>query len=168
MATSVQTELSEQENRLTLSYILWLGGFVGLAGLHRFYNGKIGTGLLWLCTGGLFGIGQFVDLFLVPNMTEEHRLKLMLKYGVSPIGVPLTRPIVAAAVAQPSQQQQMVKLLQAARHHGGCLSVTQGVLATELSFTEVQALLNTMLKAGYAQVDNDPETGVVIYRFHEL
>ena len=34
---------------------------LGFLGAHRFYEGKIGTGLLWLFTGGLFGIGWLVD-----------------------------------------------------------------------------------------------------------
>lgn len=36
--------------------------FLGPLGIHRFYVGKIGTGLLYLFTMGLFGIGWIVDI----------------------------------------------------------------------------------------------------------
>lgn len=39
--------------------------FFGYLGLHRFYVGKVGTGLLWFFTGGIFGIGAVVDFIVI-------------------------------------------------------------------------------------------------------
>lgn len=44
---------------------------MGFCGIHRFYNGKIITGLIWLFTGGLFLIGQIVDLLLISGMVDD-------------------------------------------------------------------------------------------------
>lgn len=59
-----------------IAYLLWLLCFVGFCGVHRFYVGKWGTGLLWLFTGGLLFIGQLVDLLLIPRMVARKNRRL--------------------------------------------------------------------------------------------
>lgn len=39
--------------------------FLGVLGVHRYYVGKIGTGIIWTLTAGFFGIGWIVDIFTV-------------------------------------------------------------------------------------------------------
>ena len=44
--------------------------FLGYLGVHKFYEGKILLGIVYLCTFGLFGIGWFIDcisLLFKPN-----------------------------------------------------------------------------------------------------
>lgn len=56
----------------TLDYtIAWiLLTFLGLLGIHRFYMGKWGTGIVYLLTGGLFGIGFLYDLWTLNDQVS--------------------------------------------------------------------------------------------------
>ncbi len=51
-------------------YVFWLVGFTGA---HRFYYGRVLTGVIWFFTLGLLGIGWLVDLVLIPQMDREAR-----------------------------------------------------------------------------------------------
>ena len=50
--------------------------FLGFLGAHKFYEGKIGMGILYLLTVGLFGLGWFIDciaLLFKPNPYYRYR-----------------------------------------------------------------------------------------------
>ncbi|MGB3237211.1 MAG: protein kinase [Geitlerinemataceae cyanobacterium] len=165
---------SATRTRLNTTYILWLIGFLfgmpirPLKGLHRLYNGKIVTGVLWMIPV-VGDIGSLVDLFLIPRMVDECERKARSKLGISESGVPIApQAAVTQTLLQPTREQQMVKLLKAAQARGGKLSVTQAVMDTSIGFEEVESLLREMMKSGYATVDNDATTGVVVYRFLEM
>ena len=159
------------------AYALWCLFFVGLAGLHRICMGKYGTGILWLLTFGLFGIGQFIDLFrmkglvLDSNVREGYLPHPRWAHLVPPPAAPATvaaPAMVAAEQTEPESSRRMRRLLEAAREHGGRLTVTEGVEATGLPFPEIEETLRDMVASGYVDVDNAPDTGVVIYRFLEI
>lgn len=51
-----------------VSFFLCL--FLGVLGVHKFYEGRILMGVLYLFTAGIFGIGVIIDLiilFFKPN-----------------------------------------------------------------------------------------------------
>jgi len=53
-----------------VSYGLWCLALIGICGMHRLYNRKPLSGFLWLLTFGLCGLGQLVDLVLIPRMVK--------------------------------------------------------------------------------------------------
>ena len=66
------------------SYGLWCLGLLAICGIHRIYMGKWLSGLIWLLTFGIFGIGQIVDLFLIPGMVDRenaHRRAILRREG---------------------------------------------------------------------------------------
>ncbi len=47
--------------------------FLGMLGVHRFYNGKIGTGILMIITFGGLGIWALIDLIIVAFGKFTHK-----------------------------------------------------------------------------------------------
>lgn len=50
---------------------LLLNLFLGLFGVHRFYTGSIGIGVVQLLTGGMCGIWTLVDLIMI--ITDSYK-----------------------------------------------------------------------------------------------
>lgn len=66
-------------SRKSRTVALLLCIFVGWLGCHRFYVGKIGTGLMYLFTCGFFGIGILIDLIAILTGSFRDQFGLLLK-----------------------------------------------------------------------------------------
>jgi TM2 domain-containing membrane protein YozV len=61
-----------------VAYVLWF--FLGFLSIHRFYLGKVGSGILYLVTFQLFGIGWLIDAFLLSGMVDNYNNKYRLNH----------------------------------------------------------------------------------------
>ena len=70
---SMSREASEQhcpgEVDYTIAWLLLM--FLGMFGMHRFYQGKVFTGLIYLLTGGLFLVGYIYDVFQMNQQISD-------------------------------------------------------------------------------------------------
>ena len=66
-----QADLRYQSGRTDYTVAWLLLTFLGLLGIHRFYLGKIVTGVLYLLTGGLFGLGILYDFWTMNEQVSQ-------------------------------------------------------------------------------------------------
>ena len=59
------TDLHIYGKRKSKWVALFLCVFFGYFGIHKFYEGRVGKGLLYMFTVGLFGFGWMVDIFIL-------------------------------------------------------------------------------------------------------
>ena len=82
--------------------LLALAPFVfPVAGLHRFYVGKVWTGLLWLFTLGFFYIGTIYDLIMIVTgqFTDRHGRRLVIWHNPEELQGAGVRPGAVAAAS---------------------------------------------------------------------
>ncbi|MFO0943015.1 MAG: TM2 domain-containing protein [Pirellulales bacterium] len=58
-----------------IAWLLHSCFLVGILGLHRFYLGKWVTGIIWLLTGGLLGIGFIYDWFTLNSQVNQANMQ---------------------------------------------------------------------------------------------
>jgi hypothetical protein len=142
------------------AYLLWALCLFGVSGIHRFYLGRIGTGILWLCTWGLFGIGNIIDLFTIPNMVDAETARRLP--ARAPGGLPLDPDVTAAAI-EPIE----TVILRAAKAHGGVVTPTEVAVDGDYSLDESKACLDDLVSRGHAEL-RVRRSGGMVYVFPDL
>jgi TM2 domain-containing membrane protein YozV len=143
------------------AYLLWFFFIFGLSGVHRFYLGKPVSGILYFLTFGFFGIGQFLDLLLIPGMVDEKNIKYKVLYSSSDAFFqPAIVRDVGYAHAQPSLEVQILKVC---RDRNGA-TLSDCVIATEITVKEVKAKIEELCLQELLVVGNRELDGAVIYR----
>ena len=170
---AVEGEDGMKKTNSGTAYILWLLCMFGICGGQRFYTGNIVGGLLYLCTFGFFGIGQFLDLFFIPGMVDRRNVYLLglaHRQGVEQVTLNLNAPQppsvqTTSIQEQPKPLAPIHAILKAAKDNGGELSLAQATMLTELDPKAVKHLLHEAEKDGLTHIGNDPTTGAIRYYF---
>jgi len=61
--------MPRRHKSLIVGYLLWF--FLGVLGIHRFWTGRWISGLIYLFTGGLLGVGWIADSVLTYFMCQD-------------------------------------------------------------------------------------------------
>ena len=62
-----------------MAYLLWFISIFRWLGFQHFYLGKIGKGIIWIFTGGVFGVGSLIDLFTLGGSVDNYNTQQELK-----------------------------------------------------------------------------------------
>ncbi len=121
--------------------------------MQRFYNRRPVSGILYLLTFGICGLGQLIDLFLIPGFVESSNYPLLLEEAIA-----------AKQLQEPLDRQ----LLLLARRSGSLgFSINDAVLALEPSgvfdVAAVRAEIERLLHADLLDITNNQQ-GRVVYR----
>jgi len=142
--------LDQERRSLALSYLLWCLCLVGVCGLQRFYNRKPLSGLLWLFSFGLCGLGQLIDLLLLPGLVQQANQALRQEGG---------------ALDSVAIERQLLALARRSGERG--FSLNDAVLELQLppgvDSAAVRAEIQRLLHSELLDVGND-EQGRVVYR----
>jgi hypothetical protein len=168
-----------------IAYILWfLSGF-GALGFHRFYLGKIPTGLLWMFTGGLGMVGSIYDFFTLPGQVQQANFREAI-YGnrirngrrsrsFSNTGSGSQDPktgnwrYVDDGETRVVHEKESVEraILRLAKENKGILTAGELALRANIPLEEAKKALDTLVDKGFAEL-RVRRSGTLVYTIREF
>ena len=158
---------------LGLAYLLWLFSGCGALGFHRFYLGKIPTGVLWMLTGGLGMIGSIYDFFTLPGQVREANLRRAL-YERNPYQQSLdgsdwryANDAQSRVIKTTEKEPPERVVLKIAKENKGILTVSELALGANISIEEAKKYLETLVSKGFADL-RVRKSGSLVYVIPDL
>jgi len=140
------------------AYLLWFATFFGFAGLHRFYLGKFGSGILYLITWGLFGFGTIYDAITMPDQVREARLKSRMRRALDDrldeledLGKSGRRSF-GGSGRQPESESPEHVILRVAKGNHGIANPAQVALEGKISTDDAREQLDKLVDKGIGEV----------------
>ena len=155
-----------------IAYLLWLVSGCGALGFHRFYLGKIPTGLLWMLTGGLGMVGSIYDFLTLPGQVREANIRNAL-YNRERRQYQTTGPnfrqnrmnggqedwryakdaqyrVVSGKGHEKESLERVI--LKLAKENNGVLTVSEVALGADISIDEAKKYLDILVSKGFAEL----------------
>jgi len=156
-----------------IAYLLWFVSGFGALGFHRFYLGKFGTGLLYMFTGGLAGIGSIFDLLTLPMQVHEANLRIGYRRalwedartgGYRRERHDSFRTGTAGQVKRDSMEKVILKT---AKKNKGVVTPSEVALEGGFDLDETKNALEKLVRKGFAEI-RVKKTGTYVYFFREF
>ncbi|MDR0669924.1 MAG: TM2 domain-containing protein [Treponema sp.] len=157
-----------------IAYLLWFCSGFGALGFHRFYLGKIPTGLLWMFSGGLGMVGAIYDFFTLSRQVREANLRLALN------GAPRGRDpgkgwdgenwrYVDDAQTRVVRGKESLErtILKLAKENKGILTVSEVALAADVGLEDAKKALEVLVTRGFAEL-RVRKSGTLVYTLPEF
>lgn len=169
-----------QKRAYSTAYALWCFCLLSICGIQRLYARRYLSGFFYLITFGFFGIGQFLDLFLIPGMIDEENLKIKALYGYQPneasfyqtpesIVVNLPKREAPHATLEGQQKEPLSEkdidraILRTCKDAEGA-TLAEIFLEVDEEYETIENRVQFLMQKNLLTIDNRADDGAVIYK----
>ncbi|GHV54371.1 hypothetical protein AGMMS49579_14840 [Spirochaetia bacterium] len=156
-----------------IAYLLWFVSGFGALGFHRFYLGKIPSGILWACTGGLAMIGSIYDFLTLPGQVQEANIRNALYNNMGRMqnvrGPRGNWRYVNDGESHVVREKESVEriILKLAKENKGILTASEVALGANIPIEEAKKDLDALVSKGFAEL-RVRKSGTLVYTLPEM
>jgi hypothetical protein len=150
-----------------VAYLLWFLSCFGILGFHRFYLGKIPTGILWMLTSGLGFVGSIYDFFTLPRQVHEANIRNVIYEGRLNYNESWRKVNDGSHTIIKNKNSVEHSILMLAKGNKGILTASDVALSANISIDEAKHDLDVLVKKGFAEL-RVRKTGSLVYVIPDL